>query len=89
MTVATTNFETVGSKVVSEKLDRRFKYSKFFTIERTHLSIDKLRAEHIRQEQNRLVLRVVSSGSGNIRIDSADLLPFTFWILSKKSGLSR
>jgi hypothetical protein len=57
-------------------------------IKRTHLSIDKMSAEHIRQDQNRLVLRIVSSGRGNIRIDPANLLPFAFFIVKFWAGRS-
>ena len=58
-------------------LDSKFFLPRLQGYRRTHLIIDKLRAERISQEQNRLVLRILSSGCGNIRIDPADLLPFT------------
>ena len=50
----------------------------YMELRRTHLGINNLRTEHISQEKDGFVLRVVSSRCGNIRIDPADLLPFTF-----------
>ena len=52
--------------------------TKFIEPKRMHLGINNLRTEHISQEKDGFVLRVVSSRCGNIRIDPADLLPFTF-----------
>ena len=82
MLTAATNFEAVGSKIIGEELNEWFELdddqvAKFIELS-THLGINNLRTEHISQEKDRFVLRIVSSGSGNIRIDPADLLPFTF-----------
>ena len=80
--MAATNFEAIGSKIIGEELNGWFTlHDELFpspSLWRTHLGINNLRTEHISQKKDGFVLRVVSSGCSNIRIDPADLLPFTF-----------
>ena len=45
----------------------------------TYLSIAELRPENVGQVQDDLVLGVVCRGRSNIRIYTANLLPFTLW----------
>ena len=47
----------------------------YMELRRTHLGINNLRTEHISQEKDGFVLRVVSSGCGNIYESTPPIFP--------------
>jgi hypothetical protein len=69
----------MAGKIISQKLSREKRYIRI-TIEPfqtyPHLCIDEIGTEHIRQEEDNLVLGIVTLRCGNIRPDAPDFLKF-------------
>jgi hypothetical protein len=70
----------MAGKIISQKLLRRETRYTRITIELQgtypHLRIDKIETEHVRQEEDNLVLGIVTLRCSNIRPDASDFLKF-------------